>query len=96
MLTVRWKIVRFKESNNNWNITVTTELDLKFMYAEIWWSIKVVWSDYSLSLCLELNKLFTSMFSNILVENFGMSKKKCGYLNNYGFAVCFKEKFKKE
>ena len=35
MLTVRWKIVRFKESNNNWNITVTTELDLKFMYAEI-------------------------------------------------------------
>ena len=35
MLTVRWKIVRFKESNNNWNIIVTTELDLKFMYAEI-------------------------------------------------------------
>ena len=85
-----------KKSSNNFNNTVRKELDKKSSYAEIWWVMKVGLSHYSLRLCFELNKAFMSMFSDSLIaENFGISKTKCNYLIDYGFAVYFKQELVK-
>ena len=60
--------------------------------AEVFWSLKVVSSHFSLRLCLRLNGLFKAMFiDSEIAKSFQLSKTKCGYLINYGLAPYFKD-----
>ena len=59
---------------------------------EIFWTLKVVASHFSLCSCLRLNKLFRLMFSDSrIASSFHMSKTKCEYFITYRLAPHFKE-----
>nr|XP_047133834.1 uncharacterized protein LOC124811979 [Hydra vulgaris] len=60
--------------------------------AEIIRNLNVVMSHFSLRLCLNLNEIFKSMFSDITIASeFALSKTKCGYLINFGLAPYYRE-----
>ena len=57
--------------------------------AEIVWALKVVMSHFSLRLCLDL---FKCMFPDSqIATKFSLSKTKCSYIINVGFASYFIE-----
>ena len=59
--------------------------------AEIRWTLKVVMSHLSFRFCIDLNKLFISMFPDSEVTlRFTLGKTKCAYFMNYGIAPHFK------
>ena len=59
---------------------------------EIFWTLKVVASHFSLCSCLRLNKLFRLMFSDSrIASSFQLSKTKCEYFITYRLAPHFKE-----
>ena len=60
--------------------------------AEIVWALKFVMSHFSLRSCLELNDLFKCMFPDSqTASKFPLSKTKCCYIVNFGFAFYFIE-----
>ena len=60
--------------------------------AEVFWSLKVVSSHFSLISCLRLNDLFKAMFiDSKIVKSFQLSKIKCSYFINYRLSLYFKD-----
>ena len=60
------------------------------MAAEIKWASKIVTLQFSFRSCLDINKLFLSMFSDShIAKSFKLSKTKCAYLINFGIAPYF-------
>ena len=59
---------------------------------EIVWALKFDISHFSLRLCLKLNDLFKCMFTESqIASKFSLSKTKCSYIINFGFAPHFTE-----
>ena len=67
------------------------------LQTEILWTLKIASNHFSLRLCLGLNKLFRSLFTeNEIVKYFQLSKTKCGYIMNFVLAPHFKDLLLKE
>ena len=65
--------------------------------AEIKWALKIVTSHFSFRSCLDINKLFRSMFSDShIAKSFKLSKTKCVYFIKFGIAPYFKEVLRKK
>ena len=86
-----------KESQESQRAVGSILVPFSTFRAEVLWTLKVASCHFSLRSCLGLNKLFWSMFTDSeIVKSFQLSKTKCGYIMNFGFAPYFKDLLLKE
>ena len=86
-----------KESQKSQRTVESILVPVTTLQTEILWTLKVASNHFSLRLCLGLNKLFRSLFTeNEIVKYFQLSKTKCGYIMNFVLAPHFKDLLLKE
>ena len=86
-----------KESQKRQRTVESILVPVSTLRADFFLTFKVASSHSSLRLCLRLNELFRSMFTDSkIVKPFQLSKTKCGYIMNFGLphiskTSCFKK-----